>query len=225
MVGWARVFDGKKNLKLKITRANKRLPSLALSLSKYVQHSNALLFFSVCNAQVMGLRSVVQVQAQLVQFDTQLSYDDVIARLRSQMINKDASTPLITRLREAGTQKDVEEIVGDTTHGLDFLYFGELKHHRLLDIYRGVDDTPKAVVYTIGNPLIAQTILRHDIRAALEIPPRLLILEKPDRKGTQILYHLPSSVMTLDGNPELISAVEALDVKLEKLVSTITALE
>lgn len=192
----------------------------------------------------MGFRSVIQLQAQLIQFDTQLPYDDVIARLQSQMINKDDSTPLITRLREARTQEDVEEIVGDTMRGLDFLYvrvdqfgcrfspmflsdryFGELKHHRLLNIYQRVDDTPKAVVYTIGNPLIAQTILRHDIRAALDIPPRLLILEKPDHKGTQILYHLPSSVMTLDGNPELISAVEALDVKLEKLVSTITAFE
>jgi uncharacterized protein (DUF302 family) len=192
----------------------------------------------------MGYRSDIQLQAQLVQFDTQLPYDDVIARLQSQMINKDVSTQIITRFREARTQEDVEEIVGDTTRGLDFLYvrvyqfgsrfspmflpnryFGEFKHHKLLDIYRGVDDTPKAVVYTIGNPLIAQTILRHDIRAALEIPPRLLILEKPDRKGTQILYHLPSSVMTLDGNPELVSAVEALDVKLEKLVSTITAFE
>lgn len=192
----------------------------------------------------MGFRSVIQLKAQLVQFDTQLPFDDVIARLQSQMINKDVSTQLITRLREARTQEDVEEIVGDIKHGLDFLYvqvdqfgcrfspmflsdryFGEFKHHRLLDIYQGVDDTPKAVVYTIGNPLIAQTILRHNIRAALEIPPRLLILEKPDRKGTQILYHLPSSVMTLDGDPELTSAVEALDAKLEKLVSTITAIE
>jgi hypothetical protein len=70
----------------------------------------------------MGYRSDIQLQAQLVQFDTQLPYDDVIARLQSQMINKDVSTQLITRFREARTQEDVEEIVGDTTRGLDFLY-------------------------------------------------------------------------------------------------------
>jgi len=101
-------------------------------------------------------------------------------------------------------------------------YFHELSHDEWLNIYEG-SVRPVAVVYTIGNPLIAQSIMQHDIRAGHMVPLRLMILEKADRTGTNIMYHLPSSVMTLTNNPDLKAHLQALDEKLETLVSNISA--
>lgn len=96
----------------------------------------------------------------------------------------------------------------------------------LVDHTDGVKE-PSAVVYTIGNPLIAQKIMKQNIFAANNIPPRLLILGKPD-VGTTVSYYLPSSVM---GQPEsgedpiLHASLQDLDNKLETLVKRITKLE
>jgi uncharacterized protein (DUF302 family) len=82
---------------------------------------------------------------------------------------------------------------------------------------------PVAVVYTIGNPLIARTIMQHDIRTGYTVPLRLMVLEKVNGTGTNVIYHLPSSVMGLTNHPDLKVVLQELDEKLEKLVSSISA--
>jgi hypothetical protein len=99
-------------------------------------------------------------------------------------------------------------------------YFLELNHHRWLSVYEGKSH-PAIVVYTIGNPLIAQTIVKHDTRAALNIPLRLLIVEDPEGRKTRIMYHLPSSVMVLVDDPNIRGAARALDLKLENLLTMV----
>lgn len=78
-------------------------------------------------------------------------------------------------------------------------------------------------MYTIGNPLIAQRMLRHDLRAGLNVPLRLLVLEDEERAGTRILYHLPSSIIAISGNSKLTEAAEDLDGRLERFVSMIVS--
>jgi uncharacterized protein (DUF302 family) len=100
----------------------------------------------------------------------------------------------------------------------------EVKQHRLLEYTDGVKK-PSALLYTIGNPLIAQMILKNNILAAYNIPLRLLILEKPDEIGTTVSYYLPSSVMgQLEGgeDPILHAGLQDLDIRLETLVERIT---
>ena len=100
----------------------------------------------------------------------------------------------------------------------------EFNFHRLLEEHTEGVKKPSTLVYTIGNPLIAQKIIKNNVFAAYNIPPRLLILEKPD-VGTTVSYHLPSSVM---GQPEggedlnLLANLQNLDNKLETLVKRIT---
>jgi uncharacterized protein (DUF302 family) len=96
-----------------------------------------------------------------------------------------------------------------------------LSHDRWLNAFFSTNDTPVTHLYTIGNPLIAQTILQHDILAALHIPPRILVSEKRDHSGTRIMYILPSSVMVLCDNPALTDVVKVLDSKLEKLIAKV----
>jgi uncharacterized protein (DUF302 family) len=100
----------------------------------------------------------------------------------------------------------------------------EVKQHRLLEYMDGVKK-PSALLYTIGNPLIAQMILKYNISAAYNIPLRLLILEKPDEIGTTVSYYLPSSVLGQakggDG-PVLHASLRDLDIRMETLVEKIT---
>lgn len=77
----------------------------------------------------------------------------------------------------------------------------------------------------LGNPLIAQTMLRHDFTAGLFVPVELLVREVvvSEGGGTDLMYVLPSSLIAgiydgKDEKKELLKAVEVLDEKFKALV-------
>jgi uncharacterized protein (DUF302 family) len=72
----------------------------------------------------------------------------------------------------------------------------------------------KARMYTIGNPLIARTMLEHDIAAGLNVPVRLVIYEEPASRTTRLTYDLPSSLMSGLQNEKVTAAAKKLDAKL-----------
>lgn len=83
---------------------------------------------------------------------------------------------------------------------------------------------PETVAYILGNPLIAQTMLRHDILGGLHIPPRVVLQAVPGG-GTRAVYDLPSSVISpavgeqaSADRAELEAAMKTLDEKLEALL-------
>jgi uncharacterized protein (DUF302 family) len=82
-------------------------------------------------------------------------------------------------------------------------------------------------VYTIGNPLLAQTMLKHDLLAGLYAPPRIAIIAKgaEPNAGTNVVYDLPSALRIANGDSAeaLRLVVEELDQKLESLVREVTA--
>ena len=80
----------------------------------------------------------------------------------------------------------------------------------------------ETIVYTIGNPLLAAGILKHDMSAGLDVPPKFLVQET-ENGGTRIIYDLPSSVMAAGAprNAEMKVALEDLDKKLEALVNKV----
>jgi uncharacterized protein (DUF302 family) len=71
----------------------------------------------------------------------------------------------------------------------------------------------KARMYTIGNPLIAQTMLKHDIAAGLNVPVRLMIYEDAASRTTRLAYDLPSSLMSGLQNEKVTAAAKELDAK------------
>lgn len=77
---------------------------------------------------------------------------------------------------------------------------------------------PVIVTYTFGNPITAQGIMQIDPRAAVHLPPRLLVLGNENGTGTSILYCLPSSIMQIDHDKGLKEALEGLDAKLENFI-------
>ena len=84
----------------------------------------------------------------------------------------------------------------------------------------GIDRKVLRVV--IGNPLIAITMLRHDVTAGLFAPVELLITEEENDRSS-LTYVVPSSLMVVEKNEPLRAAALALDAKLAALAAKVTA--
>ncbi|HTZ14869.1 MAG TPA: DUF302 domain-containing protein [Mycobacterium sp.] len=78
----------------------------------------------------------------------------------------------------------------------------------------------KALRAVLGNPLIAITMLQHDLTAGLFAPVELLILEEDDNRSS-LTYIRPSSLMVIEDNPPLRAAALVLDEKLAALAARV----
>ena len=78
----------------------------------------------------------------------------------------------------------------------------------------------KCIMYTLGNPLVAITMLEHDIEAGLDVPVRLAIYAHASGR-THLVYNRPSTLMgALDERVQ--AAALKLDAKLLALAETVT---
>ncbi|KAJ7179194.1 hypothetical protein C8R46DRAFT_628750 [Mycena filopes] len=162
-------------------------------------------------------KSISSHTLQLVTFTTATPFAEVIARLDKE-VGK-GPKPGMAALVGATSKDDFEKRVGEAIGPSGFMYFNDVNHSTWLQLYT---KAPGLVVYVIGNPQIAATVLEHDVRAAYNMPPRLLVIDKAN-EGTEVVYHLPSSVMALGDKAEVKAAAEAIDSKLEALAAKITA--
>ena len=96
------------------------------------------------------------------------------------------------------------------------MLFGLVEHGAWIP-KAGIDR--KAVRVILGNPLIAITMMRHDVTAGLFAPVELLLLD--EGSGSSLTYVKPSSLMVVEPNPELLSAAEQLDEKLAALAEKV----
>jgi uncharacterized protein (DUF302 family) len=155
-----------------------------------------------------------------IEVDTTVSFDEVLSRLRRLM--GDASVPeVVTFAREATTevefvQRVQERLVGES----GFMLFHEIDHGGWLPRF-GINR--RIVRWILGNPLVAVTMIRHDITAGLFAPVEILVTEKERDPGTTITYVRPSSLIFIEVNPPLEAATKALDEKLEALIARATA--
>jgi uncharacterized protein (DUF302 family) len=83
----------------------------------------------------------------------------------------------------------------------------------------------RARLYVIGNPLIAITMLKHEIAAGLNVPVRIMIYEDAGSGTTRFVYDLPSSLMSVLGNEQVMNAARKLDEKLIALAVDVTGVE
>ena len=114
------------------------------------------------------------------------------------------------------------------TGRIGYRYFLGATYHKWLNAYKDTTDTPQTYGYLFGNPLVAQTMLRHDLTVALHVPPKIIIVEKADGSGTRVVYDDPASIIAVPSasgenvNPELAEAAEVLSQKFEALIQMIT---
>ena len=107
-------------------------------------------------------------------------------------------------------RRRIEKAAGE--EGL--MLFDILDHGRLLNL---VGTPGKARQYQIGNPLIALTMTRRDIRAGLYAPLRILVYEAGDQ-STRIEFDLPSSLFGQFNDPEVTAIARSLDTKLTNVI-------
>jgi uncharacterized protein (DUF302 family) len=96
-----------------------------------------------------------------------------------------------------------------------FMLFGKADHGSLLRI---AGQKRKAIQYVVGNPLFALQMTRHDIRASLYAPLRVLLYQNEEGK-TCVEYDKPSSLFGQFGHAEIAATAAMLDRKLDALVS------
>ena len=111
-------------------------------------------------------------------------------------------------------EESLEELMGSSGFGRAF----SMDHGRWLGFY---GTSAKVKKYLFGNPIVAETLLRHDSRAGQHVPLSLVIYEDAEGHGC-VAYDLPSSILGFIDNPELHDAAAALDAKVISFMEKLT---
>jgi uncharacterized protein (DUF302 family) len=151
-----------------------------------------------------------------VRYDSAKSYDELVAALLADIGERPVSLDELVRNTDSweSYQRGVEPYVGPS----GFMLF-MLVNHGAWIANAGIDRKVLRVI--LGNPLIAITMLRHDVTAGLFAPVEVLITE--EGSGSSLTYVKPSSLMVFEPNAELLSAAEKLDAKLAALAANVTS--
>jgi uncharacterized protein (DUF302 family) len=150
-------------------------------------------------------------------YDSAKSYDELVAALLADIgehpvpINHLAATTDGWR----SYKERVESHVGPS----GFMLFGLVDHGAWIT-KAGIDR--KALRVILGNPLIAITMLRHDVTAGLFAPVEMLLVDEGEGHSS-LTYVKPSSLMVIEQNPALLSAAGGLDAKLAALATKVTS--
>ena len=151
-----------------------------------------------------------------VRYDSAKSYDDMVAALLADVGERPLSLDDFAKTSDSWEyyQQKVQSHVGPS----GFMLFTLFDHGAWIS-KAGIDR--KVLRAIIGNPMIAVTMLRHDVRAGLFAPVELLLVDEGDCCSS-LTYVKPSSLMVVEHNPELLSAAEELDTKLAALAAKVT---
>lgn len=154
-----------------------------------------------------------------VRFDSDKTFDE----LRDDLLADIGAEPAQITNLPALAERDWDAFAADVQHQAgpsDFMLMHLIDHSLWLST-AGVERKVLRVI--LGNPLIAITMIRHDLTAGLFAPVEVLLTEEDDNRSS-LTYVKPSSLMVVDENPPLRAAALVLDEKLaalaEKVAST-----
>jgi uncharacterized protein (DUF302 family) len=154
-------------------------------------------------------------QGVRVRYDSTKNFDDVVAALLADIGDKPLPiNDFSTRFESWDAfEREVQSHVGPS----GFILFGQFDHGAWI-AKTGIDRRLLRII--LGNPLIAITMIRHDVTAGLFAPVELLVSEEPG--GSSVTYVVPSTLMVVEPNAPLLAAALELDAKLEALVAKVT---
>jgi uncharacterized protein (DUF302 family) len=152
-----------------------------------------------------------------VRYDSAKSYGELVAALLADI----GERPIL--INDVAKQTDnwqsyrerIESHVGPS----GFMLFGLVDHGAWIT-KTGIERKVLRVI--LGNPLIAITMLRHDVTAGLFAPVEMLLVDEGEDRSS-LIYVKPSSLMVVEPNPELLSAAEELDAKLAAMATKATS--
>jgi uncharacterized protein (DUF302 family) len=152
-----------------------------------------------------------------VRYDSAKSYDDLLAALLADI--GDEPVPINDVATATGAWQEYQDRVESYVGPSGFMLFSLVNHGAWIT-KAGIDRKVMRVI--LGNPLIAITMLRHDVSAGLFAPVELLLMDEGEGRSS-LSYVKPSSLMVVEPNPELLSAAEELDAKLAALAEKVTS--
>ena len=150
-----------------------------------------------------------------VSFDSKKSFDKLLQALLSDVGTKPVMVKEIADKFESweSYEKEVESHVGPS----GFMLLAIFDHGAWI---KKAGIHKKVLRIVIGNPLIAITMLRHDLTAGLFAPVELILIEGENGQCS-LTYVKPSSLMVVEKNDALLTAALALDAKLEALAQKV----
>ena len=155
-------------------------------------------------------------QAVRVRYDSAKSYDELVSALLADIGERPLSLDDFANAADSweSYQRQVEPHVGPS----GFMLFALFDHGAWIK-KAGIDRKVLRVIF--GNPMIAITMLRHDVQAGLFAPVEALVADEGDGRSS-LTYVKPSSLMVIEPNPQLLSAAEELDAKVAALAAKVT---
>jgi uncharacterized protein (DUF302 family) len=165
----------------------------------------------------VGGRQEIKFDGVRVRYDSAKSYAELVAALLADIGEKPVSLDDLAATTDSweSYQHQVQTHVGPS----GFMLFGLVDHGAWIT-KAGIERKVLRVI--LGNPLIAITMLRHDVSAGLFAPVEMLLADEVDGRSS-LSYVKPSSLMVVESNPELLSAAEGLDTKLTALAAKVTS--
>ena len=149
-------------------------------------------------------------------FDSERTFDEVLAALLADVGEKPLAIDDISTTFESWNE--YEKAVASHVGPSGFILFVLFNHAGWI---KKVGITNKVMRLVIGNPLLAITMMRHDLTAGLFAPVELLLIEGDDGRG-RLTYVKPSSLMVVERNDALLAAAKELDAKLRALAAKVT---
>jgi uncharacterized protein (DUF302 family) len=152
-----------------------------------------------------------------VRYESAKSYDELVAALLADIGAQPVSIDEIGKTSDTwdSYEQRVQSYVGPS----GFMLFALFNHGGWIP-KAGIDRKVLRVI--LGNPLIAITMLRHDVTAGLFAPVEVLIADETGGRSS-LTYVKPSSLMVIEPNPGLLSAATGLDTKLAALAAKVTS--
>jgi uncharacterized protein (DUF302 family) len=152
-----------------------------------------------------------------LRFDSAKSYDELVEALLDDIGHEPVLINAVSTEFDSwdGYEREVASHVGPS----GFILFASFDHGAWLP-KAGIDRKVLRVI--LGNPLIAITMIRHDVTAGLFAPVEVLVTDE-DGGGSALTYVVPSSLMVVEPNEPLRAAALDLDAKLAALAAKVTA--
>lgn len=143
-------------------------------------------------------------------------FDTVLKRLESSIVQKTAMAG-VELFKHNSSLEDWEAEAKVHAGPHDFMQFMDFDHAAWIHLY-GVHAGKQARRIILGNPLIAITMMKHDVDAGLFVPVEAYVVERGIGE-TDVIYIKPSTLIA--GYPgadeKLKEAAEALDAKFARL--------
>jgi len=149
-------------------------------------------------------------------FDSEKRFDELVSALLADLGEKPLMIDELPAKFESweSYKAEVESHVAPS----GFILFAIMNHGAWT---KKVQIRKKVLRVVIGNPLLAITMLRHDLTAGFFAPIELNLIEEDDDQSS-LTYVRPSSLMVVETNEPLLAAAKELDAKLQALATKVT---